>query len=117
METSTLLNNIILHENDLTGKARNYFSYHKEILHIFKLNRHNIVNNEQLTPVGRHLLLTKLNELYTNFKHVLNYMAINSDLLVQSLPINSPLIICGFPRTGTTLLYNLLACDPDCRTP
>ncbi|CAF0903646.1 unnamed protein product [Adineta steineri] len=27
------------------------------------------------------------------------------------------IVICGLPRTGTTLLYNLMACDPACRAP
>ncbi len=30
-------------------------------------------------------------------------------------PIERPLYILGFPRTGTTLLHNLLACDPAAR--
>ena len=30
-------------------------------------------------------------------------------------PIDRPLFILGFPRTGTTLLHNLLACDPAAR--
>ncbi|HJN89761.1 MAG TPA: sulfotransferase [Verrucomicrobiota bacterium] len=30
-------------------------------------------------------------------------------------PIERPLYIIGFPRTGTTLLHNLLACDPASR--
>ncbi len=30
-------------------------------------------------------------------------------------PIERPLYILGFPRTGTTLLHNLLACDPASR--
>ena len=30
-------------------------------------------------------------------------------------PIDRPLYIIGFPRTGTTLLHNLLACDPAAR--
>ncbi|CAF4067616.1 unnamed protein product [Rotaria sordida] len=24
------------------------------------------------------------------------------------------IVICGLPRTGTTLLHNLMACDPSC---
>ncbi|CAF5075325.1 unnamed protein product, partial [Rotaria sp. Silwood1] len=27
------------------------------------------------------------------------------------------LVLCGLHRTGTTLLYNLMACDPACRAP
>jgi hypothetical protein len=35
----------------------------------------------------------------------------NTHFLNQSLPVNGPRIICGLPRTGTTLIYNLLDCD------
>ena len=30
-------------------------------------------------------------------------------------PVAQPLFVLGFPRTGTTLLHNLLACDPQAR--
>ena len=33
------------------------------------------------------------------------------------MPAIGPLVICGLPRSGTTLLYNLLACDSNCRAP
>ncbi len=36
---------------------------------------------------------------------------------ILDLPIEAPLFITGFPRTGTTLLHNLLACDPANRAP
>lgn len=32
-------------------------------------------------------------------------------------PIRRPVFIVGLPRTGTTLLHNLLACDPSARAP
>ncbi len=41
----------------------------------------------------------------------------NTHFLNQSLPVNGPRIICGLPRTGTTLIYNLLDCDTNCRAP
>jgi hypothetical protein len=44
-------------------------------------------------------------------------MAANSELLQQNLPHVGPLIVGGLPRTGSTLLYNLLACDPNCCAP
>ncbi len=34
---------------------------------------------------------------------------------MTATPISNPLYIIGFPRTGTTLLHNLLACDPAAR--
>ena len=34
---------------------------------------------------------------------------------ILETPINRPLYVLGFPRTGSTLLHNLLACDPNAR--
>ncbi|CAF1220927.1 unnamed protein product, partial [Rotaria sordida] len=50
-------------------------------------------------------------------KHVLNYAIEHNKFVDQNLPIIGPLLVCGLVRTGTTLLYNLLACDPQSRAP
>jgi hypothetical protein len=112
-----LLDDIILHEDDLTEEAKDKFDYHTKILDTFKQHRRHVLENDQISPVGRHLLLFRLEKSYINCKQVLNYAAANSELISGSLPSFGPLIICGFPRTGSTLLYNLLACDPNCRAP
>jgi hypothetical protein len=36
---------------------------------------------------------------------------------VLSQPVNGPIVVTGFGRSGTTLLHELLACDPDNRPP
>jgi len=36
---------------------------------------------------------------------------------VLASKLDKPIIISGLPRTGSTMLYNLLSCDPDARTP
>ena len=36
---------------------------------------------------------------------------------IAGVPIESPLFVVGFPRTGTTILFNLLAQDPANRVP
>nr|VFJ74706.1 MAG: Sulfotransferase family protein [Candidatus Kentron sp. FM]VFJ75302.1 MAG: Sulfotransferase family protein [Candidatus Kentron sp. FM]VFK21784.1 MAG: Sulfotransferase family protein [Candidatus Kentron sp. FM] len=41
--------------------------------------------------------------------------AFADDPAMNGIPIDRPLYILGFPRTGTTLLHNLLACDPNAR--
>jgi hypothetical protein len=82
-----------------------------------EINRHQLLSNKQLTPVGRHLLLTELQKKHTVVKQVLNYMATATNAASQNLSIDSPLIIVSLPRTGSTLLYSLLACDPNCRVP
>jgi hypothetical protein len=112
-----LLDDIILHEDDLTEEAKNQFDYHTKILDTFKQHRRHVLENDQLSPLGRHLIFSGLERSYTHCKQVLNYAAANSEVINSSLPSFGPLIICGFARTGSTLLYNLLACDPNCRAP
>ncbi|CAF2642356.1 unnamed protein product [Rotaria sp. Silwood2] len=63
------------------------------------------------------MLLSTLAMQHQQCKNVLNYAAANPKLLNETLPNVGPLVICGLPRTGSTLLYNLLACDPNCRAP
>ncbi|CAF1402865.1 unnamed protein product [Rotaria sp. Silwood1] len=112
-----LLCDIILHENDLTEQAKNQFSFHDKIWRGFESYRQSILRSQYLTPIGRHLALCEINKLHTDCKHVLNYAADNIQLLHDNFPSIGPLIICGLPRTGSTLLFNLLACDPNCRAP
>lgn len=116
-ECISLLTDVNLHDDDLTESAKNKFTYHKDALHAFELYRRNIQDCPLIKPVGRHILLSRIDQQYRNLKQVLNYMASHSEILEQKLPEKGPLVICGFPRTGTTLLYNLLACDPNCRAP
>lgn len=116
-EHPLVLDDTILHENDLTEQAKSRFSYHGDILRGFESYRQSILRNECLTHASRHAVLSGLVEIHTKCKRVLNYVAEHSELLDCSLPALGPLFIIGLPRTGTTLLHNLLACDPDCRTP
>jgi len=50
-----------------------------------------------------------------------NILRITNDLKrypeIQDAPLRRPLFITGLPRTGTTFLHNLLACDPKARVP
>ena len=117
MKHPALLDNIILHENDLTEQAKQHFSYHSEVLHAFESYRRNLLREEHMTSTGAHTSLSELDKLHKDFKQVLNYMAEHSELIDCKLPPFGPLFIVGLPRTGSTLLQNLLACDPNCRTP
>ncbi|CAF2643266.1 unnamed protein product [Rotaria sp. Silwood2] len=115
VKSIVLLNDIILHDDDLSDEAKSQFSFHKDILHAYNLDRLRIIQNHKLTPVGRHLLLFLLDSNHKNCNKVLNYAAANKEVLQKNMPNRGPLIICGLPRTGSTLLYNLLACDPNSR--
>jgi hypothetical protein len=116
-ESPQLLDDINLHEDDLTEEAKCYFGYHTAIFHAFETYRRSILDNGCLTRAGRHLFLSDIDGLHTTCKRVLNYAAKNIELLSGNFPSVGPLVICGLPRSGTTLLYNLLACDPNCRAP
>jgi hypothetical protein len=116
-QSVALLSDIILHEYDLSEEAKNQFEYHTKILDALEQNRRSTLENDQISPIGRHFILSRLEKSHSDCKQVLNYAAANRKLLIDSLPDFGPLFICGLPRTGSTLLYNLLACDPNCRAP
>ena len=113
----TLLTDIRLHEDDLTEHTKNRFACHKDILCAFQLQRRMVLDSTEITRVGRHLLLSLIEKLHSESKQVLHYCATTDECFQNDLPKRGPLILCGLPRTGSTLLYNLLACDPECRAP
>ena len=66
--------------------------------------------NTEITPLGIYAiyflaLKTAMNRLYIE-----DYIRRNSD--VENIPIESPVFVVGFPRTGTTLLQNVLSLGP-----
>ncbi|CAF2793744.1 unnamed protein product [Rotaria sp. Silwood2] len=101
----------------LSEQAKYEFNFYNDILHSFETYRQYILHHESITEHGRYLALAEINRSHINCKKVLNYVAENKSILSQSLPTKGPLVICGLPRTGTTLLYNLLSCDKNCRAP
>lgn len=63
----------------------------------------------ELTPLGRIFARGSLRHFAANRLWVLQYVKNHPDALEQPLP--RPLFVVGLPRTGTTLLYNLLGQD------
>lgn len=116
-EQVKLLDDLVLSENDFTDEAKLRFPFCTDILNAFNEYRRRILHDSSLSPISRHALFHTLNICYTKCRQVLNYMAEHSELPSGSLPAIGPVIVCGLPRTGTALLYNLLACDPRCRAP
>lgn len=112
-----LIDDITFDENNLSEEAKRRFDYHTNILETFQQNHRHVLANNQISSIGRYLVLIHLKRMYEIFKRVLNYGANHSEILSENLPNVGPVIICGLPRTGSTLLYNLLACDPNCRAP
>jgi hypothetical protein len=66
-----------------------------------------------LTPIGRSGARSRLVEILTIRLQVVDYLARHS--AVGDEVVRRPLFVVGFPRTGTTMLFNLLAQDPAAR--
>ena len=72
------------------------------------------MNNEaELHPLGRIIMSVSL-DLFLQNRIRLNH-AVQTHPEQIAPPLERPLYVIGLPRTGTTLLYNLLCQDPQCR--
>jgi hypothetical protein len=71
--------------------------------------------NDNLSPWGRISLRIWLQSKYVN--HLKRVEFVRRHPEVREVPIEAPLVIFGWYRTGTTLLHNLLTADPDHRAP
>lgn len=79
----------------------------------FRLLVDSFATEARLSPFGR-LLITRLlrNDLERRLR-VVDVHARHPEL--RTLPVRRPVFVIGLPRTGTTLLYNLLAQAPGAR--
>ncbi|MBT8420317.1 MAG: sulfotransferase [Gammaproteobacteria bacterium] len=66
-----------------------------------------------LSALGAFIMSQTVLRLLTN--RLLIEKAFADDPSMDDTPIERPLYVLGFPRTGTTFLHNLLACDPNAR--
>ena len=64
-----------------------------------------------LHPFGRRVLFGSLMQLTTNRLRVMDYLKKHPEVACER--IQKPIVVTGFPRTGTTLLHNLLSADRD----
>lgn len=69
----------------------------------------------RLSPFGRYVAKRQLLELLGHRLQLTAYRARHPEVAEQV--IERPLLVVGLPRTGTTLLYELLAQDPAHRAP
>jgi hypothetical protein len=74
---------------------------------------HDYETQSALTPFGRMLVRLSLRSLLSNRLRIQDQLKSHPEIL--DWPIRRPLFVLGLPRTGTTLLYNLLAQDPEAR--
>ena len=68
----------------------------------------NALNTEKLSYVGAIALNQLLKEVIENW---LTLRDAQSHAPLSNVQIHAPVFIIGFPRTGTTMLHNLMACD------
>lgn len=76
-----------------------------------------IDQNPHISTVGRILLKTIYIAHLKNRTAVIAHYDANADFIEKNGSYTKPLIVTGFPRTGTTLLHRLLAEDPQSRSP
>lgn len=106
-----------LTEDDLSDEAKQLFPFHKEILESLNLCKRTVLSNDGLTAIGKHIFCSKTLRSHNNVKSVLNYLASKPLVRKENIDKFPMIFIVGQARTGTTLLYNLMACDPACRAP
>lgn len=68
-----------------------------------------------LNDLGVTIVETDLTGYLANRLRVLDWRTRHPEVALGA--VERPLVICGQPRTGTTILYDLLACDPVHRAP
>jgi hypothetical protein len=68
-----------------------------------------------LNELGVTIVETELLTYLTNRLRIIDWRATHPEVALGT--VRRPLVICGQPRTGTTILYDLLAQDPANRAP
>ncbi len=74
-----------------------------------------LTSEASLKPMGRLMAYADLKRMLKNNFLVTRTVANNPDMAAQT--IRSPLFIVGMPRTGSSFLHNLMACDRQWRAP
>ena len=76
---------------------------------------HSLETEAQLTTLGRIMARGQILALLTNRLQLVHHRKHHPELANEE--IRRPLFVLGLPRTGTTILYGLLAQDPEHRSP
>ncbi|SPM29672.1 sulfotransferase family protein, partial [Mycobacterium terramassiliense] len=74
-----------------------------------------LVDEARLSPIGVEIAYLDVMRALKNRLGVIAWRKRHPE--VADKPITAPIFIVGQPRTGTTILYDLLAQDPDLRAP
>ena len=76
-----------------------------------------IDNNPYISSIGRMLLKGIYTAHLQNRTALITFYEENADFIEKNGKYKAPLLVTGYPRTGTTLLHRLLAEDPRSRSP
>lgn len=82
-----------------------------------ELFSHSIDENPYISPIGRVLNKAIAKGHLDNRAATIVFFEANRDLIEANGRYKAPLLVTGFPRTGTTLLQRLLSEDPNARSP
>ena len=74
-----------------------------------------LVNEARLSMIGVEVAYADLIRALSNRLGVIDWRKKNPDVAAEQ--ITRPIVIVGQPRTGTTILYDLLTQDPELRAP
>jgi hypothetical protein len=74
-----------------------------------------LINDARLSAIGVEIAYLDLMRALKNRLDVIAWRKQHPEILRK--PVTEPIFIVGQPRTGTTILYDLLAQDPDLRAP
>jgi hypothetical protein len=82
-----------------------------------RLFSRSIDDNPQISAIGRFLLKTIMLGHLRNRTEVIRCYEANREFIESRGRYLAPVLVTGFPRTGTTLLQRLLSEDPNTRSP
>ncbi|WP_317057603.1 sulfotransferase family protein [Roseovarius rhodophyticola] len=74
-------------------------------------------NNPHISSIGRMLIKTVYLTYLRNRTEFIEFFEENAEFIEANGKYKAPLLVTGYPRTGTTLLHRLLAEDPQSRSP
>ncbi|EQC34529.1 hypothetical protein SDRG_07857 [Saprolegnia diclina VS20] len=100
---------------DTPKEAEAFFGDQAATVAVYETVIADLEKSPLLSNFGRFTAQRQLLEALRARQAFMKYFVAHPEIADVSLP--SPIVITGLPRTGSTLLHNLLACDPAARAP
>ena len=114
------LTNAMLKEFDKPGALHSRWGSAKDIQVLrdcVEMFATGIDNNPYISSIGRMLLKGIYTAHLRNRTALIAFYEENAEFIEKNGKYKAPLLVTGYPRTGTTLLHRLLAEDPRSRSP